>query len=312
MVVRSPACFQRESLSCGGARIRACPDGRRGKILVSDDGSTDGSVEIIEAYLQRGQIIATDGPRLRNWVANSNKAVERASGRIVTFLHQDDIWLPGRLERLHKACAESPGGTLWLSPTRFLDSEGRIVGTWSLPIAAKVDAITPAILVERLLVQNFIGMPAPAFSRAEFLSSGGMDESLWYTADWDLWIRLGSEGVTLIDHQPTTGFRLHRESQTMAGVEVAESIRTQSEVVRNRHLWRIDGSANRQAVDRAGRFAVELNAGLACVVAGQPVRWRQLGTSLAHLGPGGLASFARNARILERIAARLRAFSFIR
>jgi glycosyltransferase involved in cell wall biosynthesis len=35
--------------------------------------------------------------RVGNWVENTNLGIERANGDWITFLHQDDLWRPGRL-----------------------------------------------------------------------------------------------------------------------------------------------------------------------------------------------------------------------
>jgi len=48
-------------------------------------------------------------------------------------------------------------------------------------------------VLQRLIVQNFLAVPAPLFRRELALQAGGMDESLWYAADWDLWLNLSPE-----------------------------------------------------------------------------------------------------------------------
>ena len=55
-------------------------------------------------------------------------------------------------------------------------------------------ASSQRVVVERLLVQNFISMPAPLFSREAAIRVGGLDEDLWYTADWDFWLKLAAVG----------------------------------------------------------------------------------------------------------------------
>jgi glycosyltransferase involved in cell wall biosynthesis len=276
------------------------------EILVTDDGSTDGSLDIIDTYARQGKIIPISGPRLGNWVTNSNQAVDRARGQVVTFLHQDDLWLPARLARLREACKRNPGGQLWIGPTRFIDPAGRIAGNWNLPFKPAAGSLDARRFVEHLLVQNFLGMPAPAFSRNTYKALGGMDERLWFAADWDLWIRLGAEAPVLVDLQATTGFRLHGESQTMVGADDAESMRLQTEAVRARHLWRVLDPKDRDAIDRAGHFAAELNASLASAWSRQPIRWSALLRSFSSLGMRGGYRFARDARFIERVTARVR------
>ena len=45
----------------------------------------------------------------------------------------------------------------------------------------------------------------------------GLDEELWYTPDWDLWLKLGEHVPVAYDPQPATAFRVHGTSLTMSG-----------------------------------------------------------------------------------------------
>lgn len=276
------------------------------EILVSDDGSTDDSPRLIAQYAGQGRVVAMRGPGRGNWVANSNLAVTRSRGRFVTFLHQDDLWLPRRLEAIRHIVASHPERSLWIAPTHFIDSAGRRVGTWRLPFRPSSGSVEPMEFLEHLLVQNFLGMPAPVFPRAAFERAGGMDEDLWFTADWDLWLKLGTQSGVALSPHPTTAFRLHRESQTMTGAAAHDSMRTQIDLVRARYLPQISSAATRIAVDRAGRFSSEINGTLASLVAGHRPHWRRLAASFFGLGVHGLHRFLRDARLLERSHARIR------
>jgi glycosyltransferase involved in cell wall biosynthesis len=115
----------------------------RVEILVCDDGSTDGSQAIIERFARDSRIRPLDGPKRGNWVANTNAAVLRARGDLITFLHQDDVWLAGRLQALHRAVTRFPEASVWLGPTRYIDANGRAVGTLRLPFGARDTVVAP-------------------------------------------------------------------------------------------------------------------------------------------------------------------------
>ena len=275
--------------------------------LVSDDGSSDASIAITRSLSDGDRIRLIEGPRKGNWVANSNFAVRQARGQFVSFLHQDDLWLPGRVRSIRAAVSRSPSRSLWLGPSRFVDTAGEFAGTWRLPFRASTTSVEPTDFLERLLVQNFVAMPAPVFARTSFDSMGGMDENLWYSADWDLWLKLGGISGVGLWPDATTGFRIHGQSQTMVGASLSESMKSQCEAVRSRYLSRIVDPDVRDAVDRAGRFSCELNARLANAIGRRAIHWRGLATGMIGLGLGGAYRFARDARILERSFARLRA-----
>ncbi|MEM7592684.1 MAG: glycosyltransferase family 2 protein, partial [Cyanobacteria bacterium P01_A01_bin.83] len=65
--------------------------------VVIDDGSTDNTLEIVEQYQQKLKIKLITKARQGNWVASTNQALKVANGVHACFLHQDDLWLEGRL-----------------------------------------------------------------------------------------------------------------------------------------------------------------------------------------------------------------------
>lgn len=276
------------------------------EVVIADDGSTDGSTTIIAAYARDRRVVAIDGAKRSNWVANTNRAVERSSGQLVTILHQDDLWLPGRFESLRAAVGRAPDCTLWLAHTRFMDSQGRLVGSWHLPFGRSTRTLTSNEVIDHLLVQNFVGMPTPVFPRTAFDSVGQMDESLWYTADWDLWIKLAHAGDVGISPNATTAFRLHALSQTMQGARREHAMKAQVDTVRKRHLPLVRDPRRRDEIRRAGEFSSELNAFASAVVAGQSWPWRTTTKSMLRAGFGGLRRFARDARFFERSWSRIR------
>jgi len=81
------------------------------EIIVYDDGSKDGTVEIIEKYAV--QYPAMHWCIVKNkqnvgWRVNFKNAVESTTGDIIFFCDQDDIWMPDKLEKMSKVLTEDP------------------------------------------------------------------------------------------------------------------------------------------------------------------------------------------------------------
>jgi GT2 family glycosyltransferase len=169
--------------------------------------------------------------------------------------------------------------------------------------------LPPALSLERLLVQNFVGIPGAVFRRDLALAVGGLDESLWYTADWDLWLKLARAGTTVYVPRPLAAFRVHPESQTSARSRRLEDFRRQYEVVTERHLesWPAAAPATRAAVARVARASLEVNVCLAAAYHRQAVPWRRLARALAPLGLSDWRRLLRDSRLWERVSARVRA-----
>jgi GT2 family glycosyltransferase len=69
---------------------------RVGELIVSDDGSTDATLEIVRAFADpRLRIVA--GPR-RGPIANFEHLLAQASGSCIFLSDQDDVWLPEKVD----------------------------------------------------------------------------------------------------------------------------------------------------------------------------------------------------------------------
>lgn len=277
------------------------------EVIAVDDGSTDDTLDILRAHQVTLPLRVVQRGRAGNWVAGSNVGLAEAAGRYACFLHQDDLWLPGRLEELRSEAARRPPAALVIHPALFVGPEGERLGAWRCPLPARDGPVDPNLLVERLLVQNFIPMPSPMFDRAAALRLGGMDESLWFTADWDFWLRLARVGPVRYLRRPLAAFRLHPASQTMARASDGHSRRQQLLVVLERNIAEWAGDpADAPRVRRTAEFSVEVNVALAGAAHGEAIPWRDLLRRWLRLGPRGWLRYWRDSRILERVGARLR------
>ena len=283
-------------------------DGGVEAILI-DDGSTDGTIEIAKSFQGKLNLEIIERSHVGNWVTGTNIGIERARGEFLSCLHQDDFWLEGRVETVKRLIYESPNASLFLHPSWFVDGSGRFLGIWRCPFAASPAAILPRDLVPRLLVQNFISMPAPVFRRSLATALGGMDRGLWYTADWDLWLKIAGSGTTVYFPNPLTAFRIHPLSQTIRRGN-PEEIRRQLEAVFLRHWERWDGDAlDKKRIRRLAEASIELNVMLAGRWSGLFRRMIGFLGVAARLAPSDWREFLRDTRIWERFRCRAQVFA---
>ncbi len=73
------------------------------ELVVSDDGSTDATVHILESFQRRcPSIKIVEGPHL-GVVANFENAISNAGGDYIFLSDQDDVWNPQKVERVMAA-----------------------------------------------------------------------------------------------------------------------------------------------------------------------------------------------------------------
>ena len=267
------------------------------EVLLLDSSPTPTTAEIAQRYADRLDLQVFARPDLPAWQAKTNHGVAIAAADHVCWLHQDDLWLPGRAAAVREWIAAAPDTALHLAPSVIVDRDGASLGLWRCPLPASRE-LDAATVTRRLLVQNFIAAPAPVFRKQAWLDCGGMDEQLWYTGDWDVWLKLAAAGpvITTIRSPPVSASTEAR--QTIAGIRDLADFEQQMRIVLDRHLPRLAGE---RSVERAARTSILVNTALATAAAGSMDPLWQAIAGFACLGPVGLYRYLRDLRIRERL-----------
>jgi hypothetical protein len=274
------------------------------EVLIIDGSPTSATRDLAQLYSDRLQLRIFERRDLSSWQAKTNFGVERAESSHISWLGVDDLWLPGRAAAARAWINANPQAPLHLAPSAIIDKDGRRLGVWRCPLPADRE-LPSALVIERLLVQNFIAAPAPVFRRDAWLACGGLDENLWYTADWDIWLKLAACGSVHYHDPVTVGFRIHAGSLTVTGSRDAAIFASQMEIVLDRHIGKL-GTRSR-GVERAARASISVNTALASASAGDLTAIFWAASKIAWLGPAGMRRYFRDSRIVDRIAPRVRA-----
>ena len=273
------------------------------EVILLDSSAAETSLGIAESFAGKLDIHCERRLDLLQWPAKINVAAATARAPWICILHQDDLWLPGRGVALRRWLAEQPATIMHLHPVYIVDNAGKRLGLWRCPLPS--GEVPRQTLLQRLLVQNFIAIPTPAIRREAYLAASGMDERLWYTADWDLYLKLVLAGGVHYHPEPLACFRIHGDSLTVTGSDTIEDFRNQMEIVRDRYIGRL--SAGREETLRIATVSIDLNVALAAAGNGRPGRLIRALARLLALGPRKISRYFRDSRIIERVVPRLRA-----
>lgn len=278
--------------------------------IIVDDGSADSTVSIVESYKDKIPIRFFQKEHTGNWAANTNHALSSASGDYACILHQDDLWLEGRLKVIKGLIEKRPETTLFLNPSWFIDAKGKRLGLWRCPLPAYPAVISAELMTERLLIQNFISIVAPVFKRETAVKIGGLDEKLWFTSDWDFWLKLAALGKIMYYPKPLSAFRIHPRSQTIVSSKNIEDHSMQLKLVLERHLQRgVVPEHVKKKIIRVAEFSVEIDTAFAALIHGKQTNICRLFFSFIALGLSGWYRYFRDSRVIERASVRMGFFN---
>lgn len=176
-------------------------DYARIEYLVVDGASTDGSVEIIEKYVNR----------LSWWVSETdngqgeaiNKGLARAKGEIVAWLNSDDYYLPDAIASAVKIFEQNPDVVLVYGDMLAVDQNGKTTNVLKYR----------QLSLEDLLCFQIIGQPAVFFRREAYEAVGGLDTTFHFLLDHHFWIRIAQQGKILHVPQVWAAARYHPQAK---------------------------------------------------------------------------------------------------
>jgi glycosyltransferase involved in cell wall biosynthesis len=276
------------------------------EVIVIDGSETDASLDIVDSFAEQLVIRAQRRPDLRSWTEKTNFGVERARTDRICILHQDDLWLPNRCAEIRRWLSTQSNAVMHLHPCYIIDGCGRRLGLWRCPLPANERPVPAHMLIERLLVQNFIGIPSPTIRRDAYLRVGGLDNALWYTADWDLYLKLAAIGSVYYHSSPLACFRVHKNSLTISGSRDSVDFRNQHQAIVDRHADKLSPKARAEILPIAAA-SFDMNTALAAVMTGRFFQIGKVLVSILMLGPRGIYRYFYYSRIVDRVIPRLRA-----
>ena len=165
------------------------------ELVAIDDGSTDASRAILEAYARRDRRIRVIRAERRGLVSALNAGLSATAGPLVARVDADDVCLPERLARQRRHLESRPALGLVASRVRFGGDPERAAG-----YARYVDWTNRLLTHEEISLARFVesplAHPSVMFRRTLVERWGGYADGD-FPEDYELWLRWLEAGVRI-------------------------------------------------------------------------------------------------------------------
>ena len=176
--------------------------------IIIDGGSTDQTVDIIRKYEKH----------ISYWVSEPdqgqahaiNKGLAKATGEVFNWLNSDDYYQPGALREVGERFAENKKLQVLCGYTHcYFDETGKTSHTYQM-------GIKPTVAQTCLNIE--MNQPGTFYRTPEIKVLGGVNQSLRYVFDNELWMRFlcqfGQNHIQFTE-QLMVHFRLHGNSKSV-------------------------------------------------------------------------------------------------
>lgn len=184
------------------------------ELIVIDDGSTDGTYEILAQYAEDGKItlLTHPGRDNRGQAASLNLGLQSARGDYVAILDSDDLFLPGKIEVQANYLNRHPDVGLVYGMGEGVDGEGH----WLYDIHSP-DHVEPND-PNAVLLDCYFLLPQNALVRRSVYEQVGLFEERFRAAqDHDMLIRIAENTRFAFIPKKLFQYRRHGDSISSNG-----------------------------------------------------------------------------------------------
>ncbi len=172
--------------------------------IAVDGGSKDNSPEILKKYEQHFAWWVSE--KDKGHADALNKGFSHATGEILAWLNSDDVYLPNAVAEAVEILQKHPEASMVYGDADLIDNSGAKIGQFA---SRQTDY--------RRLLRGSVHIPqATTFFRADLWRRvGPLDLSLFFSFDYDLWVKLAKVSQVLYVPRRWAQFRIHDDGKTI-------------------------------------------------------------------------------------------------
>lgn len=182
-------------------------------LLVIDDGSTDGTLDIVRGFVRRDARVRVLAQVNEGIAGTLNRGLEMLDDEWVFLMHADDLMMPRRIERQLAFIAENPDLAVASALVYYINDTGEGIGRGRSRFTA------PGAIAEAVRRGDMIAFSHSvcALRRSAVLDVGGYRQAFWPAEDCDLWARMVERGYRVaVQNEYLLKYRIHGSSASIS------------------------------------------------------------------------------------------------
>ncbi len=174
------------------------------EFILVDGGSKDESLEIIKKYQQHFAWWVSE--KDKGHADALNKGFSHATGEILAWLNSDDVYFPNAVAEAVAILQQQPEVGMVYADADLIDNSGAQIGRFA---ARQTDY--------RRMLRGSVHIPQATtfFRRGLWQQVGPLDLSLFFSFDYDLWVKIAKVSQVLYVPRRWAQFRIHGDGKTI-------------------------------------------------------------------------------------------------
>lgn len=176
--------------------------------IIVDDGSTDNTALVAKEY--------SDGSKIKYFYQDNkglagarNTGIKLARGSYIHFLDSDDLIYKNYIERMVNKLKEDKNIDVLSCAWDLIDENGN-------KISLKIGPVKSGNYFRDLILENLFPVHSVVLKSSIFKKTGLFNDRLMAMEDWDMWLRIASEGYKFdIIDMVGVSYRRHKNCMTL-------------------------------------------------------------------------------------------------
>ena len=181
------------------------------ELIVLDDGSTDGTREVLAKYAGR---FHCESQANMGQAATLNKGWAMARGEILGYLSADDYLRPQAVRRSLDALVADRKAVLVYPDFEHVDENSKKIDVVRTPEFSYADMVLKSVCPPG---------PGALFQRSAYQAAGGWNPALRRIPDFEFWLRLALAGPFRRIPEALACYRVHGAAQSFSAVDEARA-----------------------------------------------------------------------------------------